>query len=67
MYRNLTEPPSISPNSTEVLREGMIIHIEPKYEIDGGVYQTEEVAVVTARGAEIITSVAPRLLPEVAI
>ncbi|WP_342723881.1 Xaa-Pro peptidase family protein [Bradyrhizobium sp. B097] len=64
---NLTEPPSISPNSDEILREGMIIHVEPKYEIDGGVYQVEEVAVITAQGADIITCVSPEHLPEAAI
>lgn len=63
----LTEPPSISANSKDVLREGMIIHIEPMYEIDGGVYQTEEVAVITTRGSEIISPIAPEQLPEVAI
>jgi Xaa-Pro aminopeptidase len=62
---NLTEPPSISPTSNEVLQEGMLIHVEPKYEIDGGVYQLEEVAVITASGAEIISCVAEERFPEV--
>ncbi|WP_426441280.1 M24 family metallopeptidase [Bradyrhizobium genosp. P] len=64
---NCTEPPSICANGEDVLREGMIIHIEPLYKIDGGFYQTEEIGVITATGAEILTDVAPEELPEVAI
>lgn len=60
---NLTEPPSISPTSDEVLEEGMIIHIEPKYEIRNGVFQLEEVVVVNSNGAEFLTQTAEERLP----
>ncbi|MES0132581.1 Xaa-Pro peptidase family protein [Mesorhizobium sp. M0029] len=63
--RNLTEPPSIAATSKEVIREGMIIHVEPKYELDGGVFQLEEVAVVTTDGAELITKLSEERFPEV--
>ncbi|RUW49843.1 aminopeptidase P family protein [Mesorhizobium sp. M1A.F.Ca.ET.072.01.1.1] len=65
--RNLTEPPSIGAASKEVLQEGMIIHVEPKYELDGGVFQLEEVAVVTKEGAELITKLSEGKFPEVLV
>ncbi|MGY3488032.1 Xaa-Pro dipeptidase [Bradyrhizobium sp. USDA 4011] len=62
-----TEPPSILSNGKDVLREGMIIHAEPLYKVNGGFYMTEELGVITATGLEILTDVAPERLPEVAI
>ncbi|MER9638766.1 Xaa-Pro peptidase family protein [Mesorhizobium sp. M0228] len=62
--RNLTEPPSIAATSKEILQEGMIIHIEPKYELEIGVFQLEEVAVVTKDGAELITKLSEEKFPE---
>ncbi|MBX9643678.1 MAG: M24 family metallopeptidase [Novosphingobium sp.] len=62
---NLTEPPSIGPSSTETLCPGMIIHVEPKYELDLGVFQTEEVAVVTKDGAKLISKLSQEKLPEI--
>ncbi|MGY4473659.1 M24 family metallopeptidase [Bradyrhizobium sp. USDA 3364] len=64
---SITEPPSISPSSEEVLREGMIIHVEPKYYLEGGVYQTEEVAVIGIEHSELLTIPAPERLPEIKI
>ncbi|RVD43043.1 aminopeptidase P family protein [Mesorhizobium sp. M8A.F.Ca.ET.023.02.2.1] len=63
--RNLTEPPSIAATSKEVIHEGMIIHVEPKYEMCGGVFQLEEVAVVTKNGAEFITTLSAERFPEI--
>ena len=62
---NLTEPPSIGPSSTETLCPGIIIHVEPKYELDLGVFQTEEVAVVTKDGAKLISKLSQEKLPEI--
>ncbi|WP_342709869.1 Xaa-Pro peptidase family protein [Bradyrhizobium sp. B124] len=60
---DLTEPPSIMAASKEVIRPGMIIHIEPKYETQLGVFQLEEVAVVRESGVEMLTLAAPETLP----
>ncbi|RUW18681.1 aminopeptidase P family protein [Mesorhizobium sp. M4B.F.Ca.ET.143.01.1.1] len=65
--RNLTEPPSIAATSKEVMHERMIIHVEPKYELNGGVFQLEEVAVVTKDGAELITKLSEKIFPEILV
>lgn len=65
--RNLTEPPSIGPASNEVIEEGMIIHVEPKYELNGGVFQLEEVVVITASGADFLTDLAQEKMPSVVL
>lgn len=43
----------------------MIIHVEPKYELDLGVFQTEEVADVTKDGAKLISKLSQEKLPEI--
>ncbi|MER9638436.1 M24 family metallopeptidase [Mesorhizobium sp. M0228] len=62
--RNLTDPPSIAATSKEVLQKAMIIHVKPKYELDGGVFQIEEVAVVTKDGADPISGLSEENFPE---
>ncbi|WP_352522233.1 MULTISPECIES: M24 family metallopeptidase [Mesorhizobium] len=62
--RNLTDPPSIAATSKEVLQKAMIIHVKPKYELDGGVFQIEEVAVVTKDGADPISGLSEEKFPE---
>ncbi|MER8434822.1 hypothetical protein NKJ16_31010 [Mesorhizobium sp. M0179] len=42
----------------------MIIHVKPKYELDGGVFQIEEVAVVTKDGADPISGLSEEKFPE---
>ena len=59
----LTEPPSLGAGSTEVITEGMVLHIEPKLETPFGVYQNEEVIHVGPDGNEFLSEVAPVQLP----
>ncbi|RMG59679.1 MAG: aminopeptidase P family protein [Deltaproteobacteria bacterium] len=50
------EPPSISPFSREVLREGMVVTVEPGVYIPGeGGVRFEDLVVVTGTGAERLT------------
>ncbi|BCH19836.1 hypothetical protein MesoLjLa_66870 (plasmid) [Mesorhizobium sp. L-2-11] len=62
---DLTEPPSVAEASSEILRDGMIIHIEPKIEVDYGVFQLEEVVLVKGSEAEFLSEIAPEKLPEI--
>ncbi|WP_375779102.1 M24 family metallopeptidase [Bradyrhizobium sp. ma5] len=62
---DLTEPPSIMASSEETLRSGMIIHIEPKYETELGLFQVEEVGVLRDSGMEMLTIPAPEALPTI--
>jgi Xaa-Pro aminopeptidase len=51
-----TEPPRITPDSTEPLEEGMVLALEPGIYIDGwGGFRHEHVFVVRRRGNEILT------------
>jgi Xaa-Pro aminopeptidase len=59
-----TEPPSITKQDQTVLREGMIINIEPGFVKDNGVFNIEENVVVTKNGAEILSG-AKRTLYEI--
>jgi len=60
----LTEPPSHRPGDGTVIREGMVLTIEPGMEYAPGRMLThEENVVVTASGAELLTRRAPRDLP----
>ncbi|MCP3473521.1 Xaa-Pro peptidase family protein [Bradyrhizobium sp. CCGUVB1N3] len=62
---DLTEPPSIMDSSDEVIKPGMILHIEPKYETELGVFQLEEVGVVRDAGIEMLTITAPEIFPTI--
>ncbi|OAF08729.1 hypothetical protein AYJ54_13845 [Bradyrhizobium centrolobii] len=59
----LTEPPSLMAGSSEIILEDMVLHLEPKLEMAGGVYQTEEVFRVTTTGPEFLSDIAPERLP----
>jgi Xaa-Pro dipeptidase len=60
---DVTEPPSISKGNPEIIRPGMILHLEPKLEIDGVVFQFEEVIYVREQGIEFLSELSPELLP----
>lgn len=62
----LTEPPSNRPGDGTVLSEGMVLTIEPGMEYaPGRMIVHEENVAITAAGAELLTSRAPRELPVV--
>ncbi|NIA67864.1 aminopeptidase P family protein [Pelagibius litoralis] len=61
----VTEPPSISRGNPEVIKAGMILHIEPKLERGGGVFQFEEIVYVTDSGIEFLSELAPAQIPVV--
>lgn len=60
---DVTEPPSISLRDDTVIRPGMILHLEPKLERDGAVFQFEEVVAVGAEGVDFISALSPESLP----
>jgi Xaa-Pro dipeptidase len=60
---DVTEPPSISAFDRTEIRPGMILHLEPKLERDGAVFQFEEVIAVTPEGAEFISELSPERIP----
>lgn len=60
----LTEPPSIMYNDNTVLKENMILTIEPSYEyLPGKMLVIEENILITKDGYELLTSRTPKLLP----
>jgi Xaa-Pro aminopeptidase len=60
---DVTEPPSISRVDTTEIRPGMILHLEPKLERDGAVFQFEEVIFVTDTGGEFLSALSPETIP----
>jgi Xaa-Pro dipeptidase len=60
---DVTEPPSLSRADTEVIRPGMILHIEPKLERDGAVFQFEEVIYVREDGIDFLSALSPETIP----
>ncbi|TDY15648.1 Xaa-Pro aminopeptidase [Paraburkholderia sp. BL6665CI2N2] len=60
---DVTEPPSLSRADTTLIQPGMVLHIEPKLERDGAVFQFEEVVFVTESGVEFICAQSPENLP----
>lgn len=60
---DVTEPPSITGDGNEELKAGMILHFEPKLELDGAVFQFEEVIHLTDDGAEFICALSPENIP----
>lgn len=60
---DVTEPPSISPRDETIIRPGMILHLEPKLERGGAVFQFEEVVAVGAGGVDFISALSPEALP----
>lgn len=60
----LTEPPSNRPGDGTVIREDMVLTIEPGMEYaPGRMIVHEENVAITANGAELLTTRAPRELP----
>ena len=59
-----TEPPHTALYEDTIMEEGLVFTIEPRFFTDHGVYNCEELVVVTARGAEVLTS-APRALASI--
>ncbi|OKO78828.1 hypothetical protein AC628_12555 [Bradyrhizobium sp. NAS96.2] len=59
----LTEPPSLLDGSIDIIQEDTVLHVEPKLEAAGGVFQVEEVFRVTNTGPEFLSTVAPAKLP----
>lgn len=60
---DVTEPPSIGPDSHDEIRPGMILHLEPKLELRGAVFQFEEVIYVGETGAEFLSDLSPGEIP----
>jgi Xaa-Pro aminopeptidase len=60
---DVTEPPSLSKHNPEPVRPGMILHLEPKLEIGGAVFQFEEVIYVHEEGVEFLSDLSPERLP----
>ena len=60
----VTEPPSIMPTDKTILKENMIIAIEPSLEYAPGVMLVqEENILITNNGCEILTSRTPIKMP----
>ena len=60
----LTEPPSIMNNDRTVLKENMILTIEPCLEyLPGTMLVIEENILITKNGFELLTSRTPKILP----
>jgi Xaa-Pro aminopeptidase len=55
-----TEPPSIREDVDGPLEAGMVLSIEPTVVADHGLYQIEELYLVTGSGYELLTQAAPR-------
>lgn len=60
---DVTEPPSLAPTDNTLIRPGMILHIEPKLERDGAVFQFEEVIYVRDDGIDFLSALSPETLP----
>ncbi len=52
---DLTEPPSLRGDVADVFEPGMVLTLEPTVFADHGLYQLEEIYVVTPSGAELLT------------
>lgn len=60
---DVTEPPSICKANPEIIKPGMILHLEPKLEIEGAVFQFEEVVYVREAGIDFLSDLSPERLP----
>jgi Xaa-Pro aminopeptidase len=61
---DLTEPPSLRADVPDVFEPGMVLTIEPTVLAPHGLYQLEEIYVVTETGAELLT---PPSTPELRV
>lgn len=60
---DLVEPPSLGPYDHTVIKPGMILHIEPKLERDGAVFQCEEAFYVLEDGIDFLAPLSPERMP----
>lgn len=60
---DITEPPSVMPGSSEVIEQGMVLHVEPKLERNGAVIQFEEIVFVGEHENEFLHELSPAELP----
>jgi Xaa-Pro aminopeptidase len=60
---DVTEPPSISRNNPQPILPGMILHLEPKLELGGAVFQFEEIIYVREDGVEFLSELSPERMP----
>lgn len=60
---DVVETPSLGPYDHTVIRTGMILHIEPKLERDGAVFQCEEAFYVREDGIDFLTPLSPETMP----
>jgi Xaa-Pro aminopeptidase len=60
---DVVETPSLGAFDNTVIRTGMILHVEPKLERDGAVFQFEEVVYLGENGIEFLTPLCPEILP----
>ncbi|QEL27065.1 aminopeptidase P family protein (plasmid) [Bosea sp. F3-2] len=61
--REVTEPPSISRDDHTVIEPGMVLHLEPKLEAGGGVFQFEECVYIDSDGPEFVGALSPETMP----
>lgn len=61
---DLTEPPSLAASDKTLLLPGMVITVEPTFVDEDGLYQLEEICVVTPDGHELLTLPTPPELQE---
>jgi Xaa-Pro dipeptidase len=64
---DVTEPPSIAPWSDDIIRSGMILHLEPKLERDGAIFQFEEVVYVRDDKVKLLSALSPSCCPVIAL
>jgi len=64
---DLTEPPSLTQDATDVLVPGMVIAVEPGVITDHGFFHLEENVVVLANGYAFLSEPMPQTLPEVGL
>ncbi|RUV27668.1 aminopeptidase P family protein [Mesorhizobium sp. M5C.F.Ca.IN.020.32.2.1] len=62
---DLVETPALGPDDRTAIRPGMILHIEPKLERDGAVFQCEEVFYVLEGGIDFLAPLTPETLPTI--
>jgi Xaa-Pro aminopeptidase len=60
---DVTEPPSISKGNRQIIMPGMILHLEPKLEHEGAVFQFEEIIYVRDDGVEFLSELSPEQMP----
>ncbi len=59
---DVVETPSLQATDHTVIRPGMVLHVEPKLQRDGAVFQFEEVIYVLEEGIEFLAPLCPETL-----